>query len=305
MFDNSDNHLIRARALHKTIKNILGSKANILTTAKKSQLLSSVGEILVEFERMAEICSLSSKALRAIESIASGKTSVVQPVVSPSSTSIQPTVLTPAAVRIPSSGQTPPLLMTASPTSLQTSFSEVLKTSARNQASPTVELQAITQNSSSISTSLPASSSDSKLIVGPSSSPPVADRQNYDDVLPSSQVTQLQGSTSRTTRRIIRGTGGSDNLLVAAQRRKFFHVFYLKKDTSEKALVDYIIQKLPYCDPIVAKLVTKSDYSSFKVSIPEDNLNDFLCPQMWPSGVAISRWKFRRSVVPSKAQGTQ
>jgi hypothetical protein len=320
----AEYRLNSARKHEHNIRNILSGK-NVLSKVQRETIVNGVEEIMkqlvtstVSSSRITECLEKLVKEVAELKMlfshvsiipnsrIPSAPSSVADQLKGPStmvstaSTASSTASPIPVTMSCASSAAVTDLLKTPSPmvstaSTLPASFSAVLTASARTQASPTVARPAIIQNSSA--------SPPPELTVVLPSSPPV--RQNYDDVLLSSPVTQIRKSTSRATRRIIRGTGGSDNLLVAAQRRKWIHVFYLKKDTSEKTLVDYVKQKLPSCDPVATKLTTKGDYSSFKVSIPEDNLNDILCPQMWPSGVGIGRWKFRRSVVPSPAQGTQ
>lgn len=99
----------------------------------------------------------------------------------------------------------------------------------------------------------------------------------------------------RRQRQVVRGSGPASDILSAADRIKYLHVWGARLDTTDKNIVDYLNAKEANNLYSASKLSPKRqvDYLSFKVGVPEHMLNECLGTQFWPKGFSAERWLFR------------
>lgn len=74
-------------------------------------------------------------------------------------------------------------------------------------------------------------------------------------------------------------------------RRAHLHVYRLNPETTEEMLLNFLKGKQfenISCEAMKSK--HPNEYSSFKVSVPMDQLEKIKCPEIWPKGVYINRF---------------
>lgn len=83
---------------------------------------------------------------------------------------------------------------------------------------------------------------------------------------------------------------------VPVNKKHWFHLSRLPPDMHEDTVKDYMKAKFDLteciCERVTPSYVENSTFSSFKVGIEASKSAEFLTPDMWPRGVAISRWRF-------------
>lgn len=96
-------------------------------------------------------------------------------------------------------------------------------------------------------------------------------------------------------RKVVRGSGVASDLLCAADRIKYLHLWGARSDMTERNVIDYLNKKKQSNLYTAEKLVTKRSqgYASFKIGVPEASLEQCLSSEFWPTGFAADRWLFR------------
>lgn len=104
---------------------------------------------------------------------------------------------------------------------------------------------------------------------------------------------QIQHHRRRTTklRKILTGSGKTDDTLQTVEEMKFIQVWSLKPDTTEENIKNYL-EKIRTCDRyIVKKRVIKTDtHAAFEIGLPQSLYDVVSSPESWPPGVKISDW---------------
>ena len=97
----------------------------------------------------------------------------------------------------------------------------------------------------------------------------------------------------------VRGAGAPNPELMVAKKMKHIHLFYLAKGTSVEQVLKYIRMCYADADVEAELLLTRGDYASFKLRVPEELFDPLMDPQFWPTGAAVNGWRFRRAAAPS------
>lgn len=97
--------------------------------------------------------------------------------------------------------------------------------------------------------------------------------------------------------------------LKGAERKKFLHVWRLRKTTTEKELAEYVISVVGHEDGVkVDKIKTKTerDYASYIIGVPESSYEKLCQSEVWPIYVEFAEWiwfrKERASNVPRETK---
>lgn len=77
------------------------------------------------------------------------------------------------------------------------------------------------------------------------------------------------------------------------ERKKFLHVWRLKKNTSCSEIEEHIKSQKIGCDSIKVeqvKMKSERDYSSFIIGVPESAYDKLCDPNIWPINVEFGEW---------------
>ncbi|KAJ2937426.1 hypothetical protein O0L34_g18615 [Tuta absoluta] len=99
----------------------------------------------------------------------------------------------------------------------------------------------------------------------------------------------------RRTDQITRGDGETSEILCAAERTRYLHVWGARPETTEDNMIAYLNGKNISSSYSAVKLSTKrlTNYASFKIGVPEELADECISPQFWPKGLSAERWLFR------------
>lgn len=102
-----------------------------------------------------------------------------------------------------------------------------------------------------------------------------------------------------------KGGSTSSSEIHGTERKKFLHVWRLKKETTAENLEIYVKNKLGGAEvPIKIEKInhkTERDYASFRIGVPESVYEKLNQPELWPVNVEFCEWIwFRRSFDSSK-----
>lgn len=125
----------------------------------------------------------------------------------------------------------------------------------------------------------------------------VTDNTDEDD-----SIWQKVGRKRQTKpRRVLTGSGKTDDVLQTVEQIKYIQVWSFKPETTEDNVKNHLI-KLAKCDNyLVEKRVIKTDkHAAFVIGFPQSLYDVLSSPQSWPQGVKLSDW-FRWT--PRRAEG--
>lgn len=109
-------------------------------------------------------------------------------------------------------------------------------------------------------------------------------------------------NSRKKNNQIIVGTSQSlDNInLKAVPTMAYFHVFKLQPATTENDVIKHLQTDFP--EVLCQKLVSKfpQEYSSFKISVNQENATSFLDPNRWPMGTRINKFFHIKKKPPSQ-----
>lgn len=96
---------------------------------------------------------------------------------------------------------------------------------------------------------------------------------------------------------ISKGSNTSNLRIKAVERKKYFHIWRLSKDTTEDHLLEYIREILGEksyikVDKIILK--TEREYSSFKICVSECDFETLFNSDIWPKNAEYCEWVFFR-----------
>lgn len=93
---------------------------------------------------------------------------------------------------------------------------------------------------------------------------------------------------------VVYGTADKNCSIKAVRRFSHFHVSRLDPNLTVEELLQYL-QGRDIANAKLEKLQSKypEQYSSFKVSVPSDQVQDVLNPELWPTDTCINRFFFR------------
>lgn len=83
-------------------------------------------------------------------------------------------------------------------------------------------------------------------------------------------------------------------------RMGYVHVSKLDPKTTADSVSRYLDQIVPSCKCEMLDSRFPEIYSSFKVSVPLDNVDKIMNPSVWPTGVRLNRFFHRRPSLPVK-----
>lgn len=92
----------------------------------------------------------------------------------------------------------------------------------------------------------------------------------------------------------IRGTKSGTASCSGIEKTKLIHVWSLHPDTTVEALTSFLNDSVAGVKISVHKLLTKKNYASFKVVVPESDVNKFMIPDIWPVNSVVSEWQWKR-----------
>lgn len=109
-----------------------------------------------------------------------------------------------------------------------------------------------------------------------------------------SDQTVKRTKSNLSSRQIVVGTNEkSDNL--AGDKKAWFYLGRVKKDTDVETVKKYITNQFPGINVFVSKLDNKGVNDSFKVGVDYDRKDDLMSESVWPKNVQIKRFLFRRT----------
>ncbi|KAG7310847.1 hypothetical protein JYU34_003678 [Plutella xylostella] len=120
------------------------------------------------------------------------------------------------------------------------------------------------------------------------------------------QESEWKEVKSKIKRNPINRGQNSMAILKAVERKKYLHVWRLKKDITEENMTEFIKEVIGSDSDIeVTKLKPKIDrsYASFKVGVSERKFEQLINPEKWPLDVEYSEWTwFRPSTFRNQEQ---
>lgn len=97
-------------------------------------------------------------------------------------------------------------------------------------------------------------------------------------------------------RDIILGNRDSDGeSLKAVPQVGYIHVYRLDPGTSEQAVSEYLKQFIPDCKCEILNSKHPEVYSSFKITVPLNDVEKVMNPNVWPVGTRVNRYFHRHS----------
>lgn len=89
------------------------------------------------------------------------------------------------------------------------------------------------------------------------------------------------------------------------ENKKFLHVWSLRPDTTEEAIIEHVTKKCGSEDVKIQKIVpkTKRDYSSFMIGVPESNFDKINNIECWPVNTKFKDWVWFRDSKTTKSVG--
>lgn len=90
---------------------------------------------------------------------------------------------------------------------------------------------------------------------------------------------------------IITGTK-KDTAIHAIARKFYIHAWRFTTETEGDHVVTFLKSIDPTGEFEIEKLITKGNYSSFKIGVPEESKEFFLDAGIWPAGIAVAKFKF-------------
>lgn len=95
-----------------------------------------------------------------------------------------------------------------------------------------------------------------------------------------------------------RGGSSTSVEIQGTERKKYLHVWRLKKDTTVEKLETYVTNICGEECPVKVEKIkpkTERDYSSFIIGVPESSYDKLCDPGVWPVNVEFCEWVwFRR-----------
>lgn len=116
----------------------------------------------------------------------------------------------------------------------------------------------------------------------------------------------VKAPAQRNTRKLLVGNSENDSGNLKFKSAKdtkmnHFHVTNCDPDTTHEDLLVYLKTIVPVIQVETLKSRNPTQYSSFKISVPSEDVSMILKPELWPSGVIIN--KFFRAKNQNKPNG--
>lgn len=133
-------------------------------------------------------------------------------------------------------------------------------------------------------------------------SEPPADQENNGGWTVASR--KRRNDKVQRNKRVVRCSGAPSDILCAADTTRYLHVWGAHPDTTEANVIAYLNTKTKSTVYSAVKMMSKrpTNYSSFKVGVPENLYEECISPQYWPKGFSADRWLFRLERSPRDAK---
>lgn len=106
---------------------------------------------------------------------------------------------------------------------------------------------------------------------------------------------------SRAPRNVVRGVA-EKGTLEAAERWSYYHLYYVKEGTSDKAIFSHLENLCASERCTVETLKSRGQYSSFKIGVLSKYSDKVLDEKNWPQNICIKVWRngFRKHTDTNK-----
>lgn len=130
-------------------------------------------------------------------------------------------------------------------------------------------------------------SAESQIIISEDPQIIMETNSDYSSIIKRQRKTNSSGITGKGSTNI--------NNLKAAEKKIEMYITRLHKDTTVNDITEFLKKKFPEvrCEQGQSKF--PECYSSFKITINENNYNSFMNPDLWPSGIYINKFFRKRN----------